>query len=183
MTVFPVRGLAAFSSEFTPPRHNGVDIFAERGTPVVAPEDGEVRFGHDPLGGTVFNLRTPGGLRYYGAHLDATQGQDRSVRAGDVLGYVGTSGNAKGTSPHLHFEVHGADGAPFDPYPLLNESAGPDVKRGVLPATPVAQAPATPGNVPSSSAATPANAKQADSSALAWLLLGWALLNRKGKLL
>lgn len=179
MTVFPVRGMAAFSREFNPPRHNGVDIFAEQGTEVLAPEDGEVRFGHDPMGGVVFNLRTPSGLRYYGAHLSATQGQDRGVRAGDVIGYVGNTGNAKGTSPHLHLEVHGADGAPFDPYPLLNETAGPEVKRGVLPAGPAKPAPAA--STPATSA--PATSAPAQESNFAWFVLGWWLLRRKGKLL
>lgn len=126
---FPVRGPAAFAREFAPPRHNGVDIYADRGSPVLAPDDGEVRFGHDPLGGLVFNLTTPSGVRYYGAHLMAWQGQDRSVRAGDVIGYVGTSGNAAGAHPHLHLEKRDFHGAALDPYADLDAVAPPETSR------------------------------------------------------
>jgi murein DD-endopeptidase MepM/ murein hydrolase activator NlpD len=117
MTQFPLDAASAFSDEFG--RHQGTDIFAPVGTPVVAVDMGQVRFTTDPKGGIVAYLKTSDGTTYYYAHLSATQGQDRFIAAGDVLGYVGTTGNAAGTSPHLHFEVHPQGSAPVNPYPLL----------------------------------------------------------------
>lgn len=178
MKVFPVRGPSTFAREFNPPRHNGVDIFAELGTPVVAPEDGHVKLGQDPAGGLVFNLTTAGGWRYYGAHLDRQQGQDRFVQAGEIIGYVGRSGNARGTQPHLHFEVHPPDAAPLDPYPLLNETAGVDAKREAAYAKPPAAAPAP---VPAAAPAAAAPPQQAGGDWLKWIALAWLL--RKAKVL
>ena len=152
--MFPLRGPASFVREFNPPKHNGVDIFADKGPIIVAPDDGEVRYGHDPLGGIVFHLKTPAGLTYYGAHLSSTQGTDRSVKAGDVVGYVGQSGNAAHTQPHLHLEMHDPAGAALDPYPSLDAAAGPDVKRAA-PAPAAAQPSAAPSSGSSSSTAQP----------------------------
>jgi murein DD-endopeptidase MepM/ murein hydrolase activator NlpD len=101
--------------------HEGIDIFAPRGTPVVAVIDGVARPDTNALGGNVVWLRDGligGGTRYYYAHLDrwAIEGSTR-VHEGDVLGYVGNTGNARTTSPHLHFGVYD-DGA-LDPAPFL----------------------------------------------------------------
>jgi len=173
--VFPVRGVAAFAREFRPPRHMGVDIFADRGTPIVAPDDGRVRFGVEPRGGNVFYLATADGTHWFGAHLDAIQGQDRMVKAGDVLGYVGTTGNAAHTQPHLHLEKHGIDGAAVDPYDDLDAIAGLEVKRGAaaLPAP-------APGAAP---APAPAASTASISSRDGWLLLLglWWLNKRKAR--
>lgn len=121
--LYPLDRLAhsAFADEFG--KHRGTDIFAPVGTPVVAVDAGAVRFGTDPLGGNVANLTTPDGTRYYYAHLSRFNGADRSINAGDVLGYVGNTGNAAHTSSHLHFEIHPKGGDAIDPYPLLADVA------------------------------------------------------------
>lgn len=103
-------------------RHEGVDIFAKRGTPVVASTEGIVtRIGTTPVGGNVVWVVGPALQRHYYAHLedhaDISVG-DRVV-PGSVLGSVGDSGNARGTPPHLHYGVYARGGA-FNPYPLLN---------------------------------------------------------------
>ncbi len=107
-------------------RHQGIDIFARRGTPVVAAAEGMVvRVGTtDRLGGnTVWVAGKPSTLYYY-AHLDGFRRGLRvgeHVEAGEVLGRVGNTGNARTTSPHLHFGVYPAARAfwPVDPTPLL----------------------------------------------------------------
>ncbi len=124
---FPVPGVTArgVQSLFGSPRddgareHEGVDIFAPRGTAVVAVSGGVARTDTNALGGNVVWLGGGfGGRRYYYAHLDrwAIDGMAR-VEAGDVLGYVGNTGNARTTSPHLHFGIY--DGAALDPLPFL----------------------------------------------------------------
>lgn len=104
--------------------HEGQDIFARRGTPVRSATDGYVtRVGQNTLGGNVVFVMGAGGRVYYYAHLDA---HAEGLAAGDrvttetVLGYVGTTGNAAGTPPHLHFGVYTGDGA-TDPLPLLRD--------------------------------------------------------------
>lgn len=102
-------------------KHEGIDIFAPRGTPVHSATEGIVlRVGSNRLGGRVVWVLGPGGQRHYYAHLDrhADIAAGLRVRAGTVLGYVGTSGNAAGTPPHLHYGVYTPDGA-INPYPLL----------------------------------------------------------------
>ncbi len=102
-------------------KHEGIDIFARRGTAVTAATEGVVlRVSINRLGGQVVWVLGPGGQRHYYAHLeryaDIENGQ--RVRPGTVLGYVGTSGNAAGTPPHLHYGIYEAGGA-INPYPLL----------------------------------------------------------------
>jgi len=102
-------------------RHEGIDIFARRGTPVVSSTEGIVtRVGTNRLGGLVVWVLGPGGQRHYYAHLDAYADVEPGMRieAGRVLGYVGDTGNAKGTPPHLHYGVYDTGGA-INPYPLL----------------------------------------------------------------
>ena len=103
-------------------RHEGVDIFAPRGTPVVAVQGGVVsRTGETPLGGKVVWLRG-GRYAYYYAHLDSQLvSAGRRVQPGDTLGLVGNTGNARATPPHLHFGIY-ASGA-RDPFPFLHEPA------------------------------------------------------------
>lgn len=124
LRVFPVAGRSSFSDDFGAPRsggrtHKGTDIFAPTGTPVLAADDGNARSALEGLGGQAVYLNTPSGHYYY-AHLDSYEGTfPRKVRAGDVLGRVGTTGNAQGTSPHLHFEIHTASGETLNPFPEL----------------------------------------------------------------
>jgi hypothetical protein len=110
--------------------HEGVDIFVPRGTPAVAVASGTARATVNNLGGNVVWLSAEGKTFYY-AHLDrwAFDGVAQ-VRAGDVLGYVGNTGNARTTSPHLHFGVYD-DGA-INPLPFLR----PDEPAPAVPATP-----------------------------------------------
>jgi murein DD-endopeptidase MepM/ murein hydrolase activator NlpD len=102
-------------------RHEGIDIFAKRGTPVLSSTEGIVlRVGTNRLGGLVVWVLGPGGQRHYYAHLDRYADVEAGMRieAGRVLGYVGNSGNAQGTPPHLHYGVYDLGGA-INPYPLL----------------------------------------------------------------
>ncbi|MEG2804963.1 M23 family metallopeptidase [Stenotrophomonas sp.] len=125
----PVAGVSArrIADTFGAPRgrdrtHAGIDIFAARGTPVHSASDGIVVAIRDSgLGGRQVWVLGPARERYYYAHLEGwREGLARGevVAAGTVLGYVGDSGNAKGTPPHLHWGIYGADGA-YDPLPLL----------------------------------------------------------------
>ena len=94
--------------------HQGIDIIDERGTELYAVRDGWVNMKRNNLGGNAIWLTTDDGDDFYYAHLDAFEGDDRRVEAGDLIGYVGSTGNAGG--PHLHFEVHpgGQVENPFD---------------------------------------------------------------------
>ena len=100
--------------------HAGTDVFAPRGTPVRAPASGRVDIATGKIGGKQFRLTTSSGLRFYGSHMDAF-GATGQVSGGTVIGYVGDSGNAKGSNPHVHFEVH-PSGDAINPYPLLRAS-------------------------------------------------------------
>jgi murein DD-endopeptidase MepM/ murein hydrolase activator NlpD len=102
-------------------KHEGIDIFAKRGTPVLSSTEGIVlRVGSNRLGGLVVWVLGPAGERHYYAHLDGYADVRAGMRvgAGRVLGYVGDSGNAKGTPPHLHYGIYQAGGA-VNPYPRL----------------------------------------------------------------
>jgi murein DD-endopeptidase MepM/ murein hydrolase activator NlpD len=103
-------------------RHEGIDIFAPRRTPVRSTTEGIVaRRGGNPLGGRTVTVLGPGGWRHYYAHLEQYGGQSRGdwVETGEVIGFVGTSGNAPDHAPHLHYAVF-AGGSPLNPYPLLS---------------------------------------------------------------
>ncbi|MHA0042268.1 M23 family metallopeptidase [Deinococcus sp. PEB2-63] len=102
-------------------RHEGVDIFAPRGTPIRATTRGMVvNVGPNNLGGRTVMILGPAGQRHYYAHLERYPDLKRGdwVQAGDVVGFVGDSGNAKGTPPHLHYGIYTSGGA-INPYPLL----------------------------------------------------------------
>lgn len=133
--VFPVYGPAAsFTDDFEAARaatgwHHGTDIFAPLGTPILAVADGELFLvGENPIGGNRLWLRDGAGNEFYYAHLSAYTPlafDGAEVRAGDVIGFVGTTGDAVGTPPHLHFEIHprgllwmGYDGV-VNPYSYL----------------------------------------------------------------
>ena len=100
--------------------HRGIDVYASRGAKVIAPASGTVEQIDGPVGGLQFWLYASDGTRYIGTHLDGF-GKSGKVSAGDVIGYVGTSGNAAGTPPHLHFEI-AKDGTTISPYPFLVEN-------------------------------------------------------------
>jgi murein DD-endopeptidase MepM/ murein hydrolase activator NlpD len=104
-------------------KHEGQDIFASKGTRVLSATEGVVvRVGQNRLGGNIVAVLGAAGRYYYYAHLDRyADGLETGqlVEAGQLLGHVGNSGNARGTPPHLHFGVYSAAGA-INPLPLLN---------------------------------------------------------------
>ena len=140
----PIAGLgpAQIQDTFAQPRgarrHEATDIVAARGTPVLAVDDGVVAklFTSVPGGLTVYQFSVDGTWSFYYAHLDRYVDGLREgvpVRRGELLGYVGTSGNA-GTTPHLHFAIFKLgserrwwEGTPIDPYPLLRAAAARSV--------------------------------------------------------
>ena len=102
-------------------KHEGIDIFAERGTRVLSSTEGIIlKVGTNNLGGRVVWVMGPGGQRHYYAHLDryANVEAGMHIKVGRVLGFVGSTGNAKGTPPHLHYGVYDVGGA-INPHPLL----------------------------------------------------------------
>jgi murein DD-endopeptidase MepM/ murein hydrolase activator NlpD len=119
--------------------HEGVDIFAPRGTPVVASSDGIVtQVGENRLGGRVVWVWNPArGTRLYYAHLqDQLVRTGALVRAGDALGPVGNTGNAKATVPHLHFGIYARGEGALDPDPFIRPVAAtpadPEVRTSAL---------------------------------------------------
>jgi murein DD-endopeptidase MepM/ murein hydrolase activator NlpD len=136
---FPVAGEATFGDDWFYPRfvpyfhlHVGTDIFAARGTPVRSPVDGVFRSTNGPIGGLAAYVTMPDGTYFYMAHLDAlapglTDGQ--RVTTGQVVGYVGDSGNARGGKPHVHFEIHPRGGGPINPKPYLDRFVADAIAR------------------------------------------------------
>lgn len=121
--ICPVQGTHAFSNDYGARRaggrsHQGNDILAPRGTPVVANVSGTVSRHPNGLGGLAYYLKGDDGITYYGAHLDSFAAQGR-VGAGTVIGAVGNTGDAAGGPPHLHFEMHPGGGAAVNPYSTL----------------------------------------------------------------
>ena len=132
---FPVegRGMGSILSFFGAPRdggrrvHHGVDIFARRGTPVLAATAGTTyRVSNTGMGGKVVWVRDDDrGARFYYAHLDSQYvGNGVQVEVGDTIGFVGNTGNARTTPPHLHFGVYRRREGPFDPLPFLVQPRG-----------------------------------------------------------
>jgi murein DD-endopeptidase MepM/ murein hydrolase activator NlpD len=118
----PVAG-AKFMNDWGFPRadtgfHQGNDLMAKRGTSIVAPVSGTVTQGVGSIGGNFFRLVAADGTSYYGAHLNSF-GKSGKVKAGDVLGTVGNTGDAEGGPTHLHFEIHPAGGPAINPYSYL----------------------------------------------------------------
>ena len=139
---FPVRGIEprSIADSFNDARgatrvHNAMDIMAPRGTPVLAVDAGTVaRLGNGGAGGiTIYQVDDAGRYAFYYAHLDrlvAGLAVGRKVRRGEVLGYVGTTGNAPASAPHLHFAIYAiGEGKgrwgerPINPYPLWKQAA------------------------------------------------------------
>ncbi|WP_394213125.1 M23 family metallopeptidase [Psychrobacter piscatorii] len=103
--------------------HEGIDIFAERGTPIQSTTQGIVsKVGENNLGGRVVVVVGPGGAGHYYAHLEdyADIAPNDWVNQGDIIGYVGDSCNAKGTPPHVHYGIY-INGSAVNPYPLLQK--------------------------------------------------------------
>jgi murein DD-endopeptidase MepM/ murein hydrolase activator NlpD len=134
---FPVKGPHSYGDTWGAPRmvgtrwfhrHQGTDIFAPKGTPVVAVTDGKLeRVGPNTLGGNRLWLRSSDDSSYYYAHLDGYANRIRDgteVRRDETLGYVGNTGNASRAPPHLHFEVHFPGGGPVNPFPILKKIEG-----------------------------------------------------------
>jgi murein DD-endopeptidase MepM/ murein hydrolase activator NlpD len=125
--VCPVQGGAAFINSWGFPRsggrtHKGVDMFAKRGTPTPAVTNGTIKIRTVNLGGTVTYLYGDEGNKYYYAHLNGyPEGlrDGQRVERGQAIGFVGNSGNAEGTSPHLHFEIRPGGGSAVNPYPTV----------------------------------------------------------------
>jgi len=116
---FPVGAPSTFSQNFGA-SHLGTDIFSSEDAPILAAESGSARTDSDPRGGRVVYLRADSGWHYYYAHLSGYEGVfPRRVGAGDVLGYMGNTGNASGGPEHLHFQMATPDGVTVDPYGYL----------------------------------------------------------------
>ncbi len=145
--VFPVVGAVSYSDDFGDPRpggrHQGNDLVAAKRSPAVAPEPGTVKFWTTSTNaGCMLYLHGESGTTYLYIHLnnDLTTGNDNRgtcsagvsyatglkdgahVDAGQLVGYVGDSGDANGLAAHLHFEVHPHDGAATDPFPYLRKA-------------------------------------------------------------
>lgn len=127
LAVFPMQGRCSFIDDWGAPRsggrtHEGTDIIGARGLAIYAVTDGVITRMHTglALGGNAIRLTMADGTYFFYAHLDSfapgiTPGT--AVRAGQIIGYNGSTGNAGG--PHLHFEVHPRGGAAVNPFPLL----------------------------------------------------------------
>jgi murein DD-endopeptidase MepM/ murein hydrolase activator NlpD len=114
---------ASFMNDWGFPRkdtgfHQGNDLMAKRGTPVTAPVSGTATDKVGSISGNQVRLVGADGTVYIGAHLDKF-GKAGKVKAGDIIGYVGNTGDAEGGPTHLHFEVHPSGGAAVNPYYLL----------------------------------------------------------------
>ena len=129
----PINGFTTFTDTWGAPRgggrtHQGVDMLAARGTPTVAIEAGTIRrMGNGGLGGITIWLTGTSGDEYYYAHLDAWAAGlsiGQSVGVGELVGYVGSTGNAAYSVPHLHFELHPNGGSAVNPYSLVKNLCG-----------------------------------------------------------
>lgn len=137
--VFPVVGQVGFTDDYGAARadtgwHHGNDIFAPRGTPLLAVADGTLsKVGVNTLGGNRLWLTDDAGNAFYYAHLSAyapASVEGARVAAGQVIGFVGNTGDAITTPTHLHFEIHPGGGDSVDPYPyLLAWQRGSDIPR------------------------------------------------------
>jgi peptidoglycan LD-endopeptidase LytH len=124
---FPVAGPHSYTNDWGAPRvvggtHKGTDIMASWGTPLVAVTSGTVTQNSQKNAGNYIILHGDNGDSYYYMHMSSFAASGH-VSAGQLIGYVGDTGNAKGT-PHCHFEWHPGGGGPVNPYPLLRAIEG-----------------------------------------------------------
>ena len=128
--LMPLAGQNEYSNSFRVPRnnkagiHGAIDVYAKKGVPIVAPVGGKVlstKYGEK--GGYTVRVRGTDGLTYYFAHMDSQSvvNAGDTIQAGAHLGFVGASGNAKGTSPHLHFSIRKGNQL-VNPYSYLQGS-------------------------------------------------------------
>ena len=135
--LIPVQGVAprqlsdSFNEMHSGERHEAIDIMAPRGTPVLAVADGRIAklFKSKPGGITIYQFDPTEKFAYYYAHLDRyadNLAEGQQVKRGQVLGYVGSTGNASPNAPHLHFTIfalgpqkHWWQGTAINPFPLL----------------------------------------------------------------
>lgn len=173
---FPIAGPARYSHDWLFPRygpgfrfHLGTDVFAAHGTPVRAPVDGIARSANGGLGGLTVKVFMEDGTYFYLAHLSALpEGfvDGMAVRTGDIVGYVGNTGNARTTPPHLHIGIYPHGGPPIDPKPVLDqflaeaEARVPQLVEAYRAANPGAAPPA-----PEEPAAAPSGAELLKASA------------------
>lgn len=121
--VCPILG-SAFADTWGAPRsggrrHVGVDMIAPRGVPIYAVVSGYVTFKANVLGGNAASLVGDNGNRYYYGHMDSYEGVSRRVTQGEIIAYNGDTGNAKYSTPHLHFELRPGGGINVNPYPSV----------------------------------------------------------------
>ncbi|HDP69893.1 MAG TPA: hypothetical protein ENN38_03670 [Actinobacteria bacterium] len=123
MSCFPVARPYAYSDSWLAPRkghrHQGCDIFATRGTPCYACVSGIVKTSGSRNGGMTIYLHGDTGDNFYYMHLNGFAVSGGHVEAGQIIGSVGDTGNARGGACHLHFEVHPGGGRAVNPYPIL----------------------------------------------------------------
>lgn len=128
---FPIAGYATFVDDWWFPRftptfhpHQGTDIFAARDTPVRSPVDGVLEQRIGAVGGNSAYIRQPDGTYFYMAHMSGYvtgQATGQTVKVGEVVGYVGNSGNAAGGPTHVHLQIHPRGGPPVNPKPYLDQ--------------------------------------------------------------
>jgi murein DD-endopeptidase MepM/ murein hydrolase activator NlpD len=127
---FPVAGPAAWVDDWYAPRftgtefrfHLGLDLIAAYGTPLRSPADGIAHIDNNPLGGLAVKVAQTDGTFFYLAHMSATAAgltDGTPVKVGDLLGYVGQSGDA--TGPHCHFGIYQLGTTPIPPKPLIDQ--------------------------------------------------------------
>ena len=141
----PVAGQTEYSNSFRVPRsnklgiHGAIDVYAKAGTPIVSPITGKVMSAKTGgKGGHTVTVMGTDGIKYYFAHMESEARVQRGdqVNAGTHLGYVGASGNAAGTSPHLHFSMRDNKNRVINPYNYLKGSVeGGGAFRAISPET------------------------------------------------
>ena len=150
--VFPVRGpvdytdtFGAYRADMKGHRHEGNDIFARMGTPIVAVLAGTIQYSTYGIGGNNAHLTDARGDYFYYAHMVRFAAGLKSgdhVARGQVIGYVGETGDAAGTSPHCHFEIHPGGGPAIDPFPYLEawRAAAAGVPAAATPVATISEA-------------------------------------------